>query len=127
MNEYTEYDDKYGVMTKKSNIPGAGNGLFATKDFRRDEIIIPYRGEVLNKEQKEIRYPNNDAEYLFQINKNTFIDATDPKMSNLSRYANHKPFSTANAKLTTRGNIKSKKAIKAGEEIFVTYGKDFRL
>lgn len=125
--EEEEHDEEHGVMMKRSTIPNAGNGLFATKNFRKDQVIIPYKGERLTLAAKERKYPNDDAKYLFQLGKNSFIDAADPSKSNLARYANHKPFAEANAKLTTKGNITAKKAIKAGSEIFVSYGSGFRL
>ena len=99
-NEYVEYDKKHGVMTKNSTLLNAGNGLFATKAFKKDEIIIPYDGEKLTLEKKQTRYPNDDAKYLVQLGSNTVIDAVDVSKSNLGRYANHKSLTRANAKLT---------------------------
>lgn len=122
-----EHDEDYGVMTKRSTIPNAGNGLFATKNFRKDQVIIPYEGEKLTLAEKKRKYPKDDAKYLLQLGADSFIDAANPVKSNLARYANHKPFAQANAKLTSKGNITAKKAIKAGSEIFVSYGSGFKL
>jgi hypothetical protein len=124
-DEYQESDHKHGVMTKKSTIPKAGNGLFADRAFKINQVIIPYKGERLTKAQKEARYPKNNAKYLLQLSDNVFIDAASIHHSNLARYANHKPFSQANAKITNRGNITAKKPIKKGSEIFITYGNQF--
>ncbi len=120
-------DQKYGVSVHESKIPGAGMGLFADKDFKKNQVIMPYTGEYLTLKQKIKRYPKNDAKYLFQLSDNVFIDAVDPKKSSLARYANHKPARFANAKLTSKGNITAIKVIKSGSEIFVNYGRSFRL
>lgn len=120
-------EKKHSVYVQKSTIPNAGNGLFAGKDFKAGQVIIPYEGERLTLKQKVARYPKDDAKYLLQLGKDVFVDAADPAKSNMARYANHKPLAQANAKLTARGNITAKKAIKKGTEIFVSYGRGFKL
>ncbi len=120
-------DVEHDVFVDRSTIPGAGRGLFALRDFHKNEIVIPYSGEELTPMQATKRYPRRDAKYLFCPTERRCIDARDPKKSSYARYANSLPWRQANAKLTVRGNITAKKLIKEGEEIFVSYGTAFNL
>ena len=115
-----------GLKVKRSTIPGAGQGLFAVKDFKAGTRISRYTGDIRRK--------GFESDYAFGcpwgvINAertNTFP----------ARYANKrtKRFPT-NAKLTCdnrnhRGSIKATKNIRASRaqprEIFVAYGPGFR-
>lgn len=53
------------VELRDSNVPGAGEGVFAKVDFEPGDLMCPYSGIVFrNKEEKDIyheRYTNNKS------------------------------------------------------------------
>lgn len=89
--------DPDGIEVRKvdylSNVNGSG--LFATKDFQRNDFIVNYRG--VHCESAE----SDPFVYKYEFNgKTRFIDARDPK-SGLGRYVNDiDPYHVANAKAT---------------------------
>ncbi len=117
-------DRIHHVYVRKATDPTHGDGLFASKDFKKGEQIIPYTGEELDKEEYDERYPDDDPEYVLELNKNKFIDAKNDK--GLGRYANHKIRSKANARFDKNGVITAQKGIKQAHEIFVTYRRDWK-
>ncbi len=119
--------------------PDHGKGLFATNGtsnndivFNKDDRIIQYNGEVLNKAELDDRYGGNNkdtAPYGFQVNNNKYVDSAC--LRSAGSLANHKPLQTANAKLyysTGSGNvyIRATKNIKNNQEIFVNYGRSYK-
>ena len=125
MNDYLE--------VKTSTIPDTGKGLFTLKDIKKGERIIEYLGEPISSAECDRRAEKNQYGYIFQISKNKFIDAFHVPDA-LARYAND-----ANGLVKVkgirnncnyevwkwRGWIKAEKNIKAGEEIFVSYGAEY--
>jgi SET domain-containing protein len=116
-----------------------GKGLFAYNGtnndevvFKKDQRIIQYNGEVVNKEELDRRYGGTNADtapYAFQANKNSFIDSSC--LRSAGSLANHRPLRTANAKLyfysgDKKAYIKATKNIRNNEEIFVNYGPNYR-
>lgn len=115
---------------RQSTIPGAGLGLFALKEFKSGDIITPYHGDLIDKEQMDDRYGEGLAPFAIEINRNTFIDSacsrgtgsfinTNPGHNNArfsvySGRAGHPPSAT----------IKATKRILPDQEIFVDYGPD---
>ena len=62
---------------KKSQLPSAGQGLWAEKDFKRGEIIVQYNGEKITWkecERRNLAQEGYGCYYLF-ISKNKCIDA----------------------------------------------------
>jgi SET domain-containing protein len=53
------------LIVKRSQIPGAGKGLFTTKAIKRDTKIIEYRGEIINWKEYEKRVKEDKDGYLF--------------------------------------------------------------
>lgn len=45
----------FGVEVKPSTISGAGDGLFATKDFVRGQFICPLDGEKITRQEMDVR------------------------------------------------------------------------
>jgi SET domain-containing protein len=119
------------IMVKKSNLPGAGKGLFARNFIPRGTRIAEYEGKI--KTWKEVKEESGSNVYLYYMNRNHVIDARNHKKSK-ARYANDarglkriKGF-TNNAVYTERGSqvfIESIKDIAPGEEILVNYGKEY--
>ena len=85
-----------------------GKGLYAGKPFRKKCMIEEYTGEILNREQLDARYVQDElAVYAIQVYNNRFIDAMDPQYSSTARYMN---------------DCRATKIITAGSEIIGHYG-----
>jgi hypothetical protein len=54
-----------GLEVKESRIPGAGNGLFATTDFLRNDVITLYEGEWISR-AKALRRPPTHSKTIFR-------------------------------------------------------------
>lgn len=63
-----------GLKIKKSNIEGAGNGVFTTKKIKEGDIITEYSGII--KHNSDL-VPGDNVNYLLAISKEMFIDASD--------------------------------------------------
>jgi hypothetical protein len=132
---------EFGLRIKKSTIRNAGRGLFATKDFKKGDKIMKLKFQRLTKKQIDDRYDyylcdNNGkcteglGSYSFTINarKGTYGDSACVR--NAPSYANDKK-NHANVKFAPdKGSRKTKvdvwfvttKNIKAGQELFHSYG-----
>jgi uncharacterized protein len=122
--------EKY-LSAKTSGIPGAGFGLFTDVFIPKGTRIIQYTGKVTNWEDADHQEGLNP--YIYFVSDDHVIDAARRKKS-LARYANDargmkkiKGLSN-NAEYIEEGNkvyIEATKDIPAGEEIFVSYGKEY--
>lgn len=113
------------VVAKTSLLLNAGMGLFAAEHIEKDEYFCEYIGEVYSTAQaiKLI-----DKSYLMRLGPNVYIDAKNT-MDVMARYIN-------DCRKKNRYNVKFHKVpekqhakvialrdIKAGEELYVDYGK----
>ncbi len=127
---------KDGLRIKQSNIANGGLGLFATKDFKKNDIVAPYSGPIISEAKADQEKSSN--KYLLQITKNKVIDASSPVKSGAGRYANQckaenkrkEECKCNNAKLVksrdySKAQLKANKTIKNGQEIFTNYGRDY--
>ena len=122
------------LKVKKSLIPGAGKGLFTTIPIKKGEKVIEYLGEIIDWEEYERRVERDEDGYLFFINKNKCIDAFNTP-EHIARFANDAAGITKvkGLKNNTEYNIEGKKRcfiiakrnINAGEEIFVSYTREY--
>lgn len=123
------------LKVKKSQLPNAGKGLFTTTAIKKGTLIVEYGGEMLTWREVQKRYPGNiqAALYLFHLGPNKWIDA-QLTPENLARYANDAMgFSRIkglrnNAEYQIHKGlpyIVATKNIEAGDEIFVSYTKDY--
>jgi SET domain-containing protein len=123
------------LKVKKSQLPNAGKGLFTTTPIKKGELIIEYGGELLTWREVQKRYPGDihAALYLFHLGPNKWIDAQNTT-EHLARYANDaRGFSKIkglnnNAEYQIHQGkpyIVATRNIQAGEEIFVSYTKDY--
>lgn len=119
-----------GVRVAKSNIKGAGFGLFATKSFAVGDRIVEYKGDVLTQAEYDARYDeNNMGAYGIELNDTHVIDAARTT-SGVARYACSYQGSGArkpNAEYVSDEQqvwIVALKPIKAGQEIFTDYGEE---
>jgi len=126
------------LEVKKSTLRNAGCGLFTTVDIKSGDKIVEYIGETLTVNQKEKRYPNNNGNYLLQINKkgnkkgnvNGYINAFC--IRGIAAMANAREdrddcnayFKIINKKLWL---VADQYDIKANSEIFAWYGSDYIL
>jgi hypothetical protein len=86
-------DKEYGVEVRASTIPGAGNGVFLTRDVRKGGVALPYGGELVtvltNKRRYDPRWMRTEEDHpnaavlpaarsytLNVIGMNVFLDAT---------------------------------------------------
>ena len=107
--------------------PRVGEGLFSNAwTFNKGDDICTYEGDLL---EMDVAAESN-SDYLFKINKDWVMDAQDPD-SCYGRYLNDPIFlSKVNAKIkaNTRdltAKVIATKKIKAGDEIFTSYGSDY--
>ena len=124
------YED---LLVKKSTLPNAGKGLFTKRDIKKGERIVEYIGEIITEAELDRRAENDIYGYAFYINKKRCIDAYYMPEA-LARFANDAKGLTRIAGVTNnaeyeiwknRGWIKATKDIKAGAEIFVSYGAEY--
>ena len=119
------------LVVKKSQIPGAGKGLFTKKAIAKGERIVEYKGR--RSTWKEVDHRDGSNMYIYYVNRNFVIDArTYPK--SLGRYVNDAKGLTVIKGLTnnceyvpdgTKVYVTALKNIPAGAELFVSYGKEY--
>ena len=121
------------LVVKKSTIPGSGKGLFTKRDIKKGERIIEYLGEIITEAECNRRAENNFSGYVFYISKRKCIDAYSDHKA-LARYANDArglirikgiKNNCCYEIWKNRGWINAEKNIKAGDEIFVSYGAEY--
>lgn len=119
------------LVVKRSQLPGAGKGLFTKSAIARDSTIVEYTGRIT--QWKEVLEGKTFNGYVYYINRNHVIDAMDPK-SGVARYANDAAGLVRvkglhnNAAYTIskkRVYITAIRNIQPGEEILVGYGKEY--
>lgn len=119
------------LQVKKSGLPKAGKGLFTLVPVRKGGLIVEYTGNIST--WKEIKDDKEFNAYVFYITKHRVIDAKSV-LKAIARYANDaKGISqvkgmTNNAVYAVTKNkvyIKATRPIFAGEEILVSYGKEY--
>ena len=121
------------LIVKSSLLPNAGKGLFTNKAIKKDSKIIEYKGEIIDWKEYTKRVKEDKDGYLFFISNKRCIDAfSTPRYK--ARFANDaeglsrvKGFKN-NAVYDIFGDqcfIVATRDIKAGEEIFVSYTKEY--
>lgn len=111
------------AVLKTSTIPNSGQGLFADKDYKKGEFVTYYSGTVTNV--------FIEGDRVLEINKKSWIDGTGPctRSTALGDYINHclpvnVKFCISSHKLNTVC-IRTTKAVEAGTEFFINYGRDY--
>ena len=129
----------YGVQARDSTIPGAGKGLFATREFQQDDWIVPYVGEVVTDPCLNQRYGDDTAPYASEYSRRRFIDSacrrgTGARANGLFRAdGRSRSINQHNAVILNRpgGNgglwLRARRNIPMGSEIFVWYGDEYRV
>ena len=121
------------LVVKKSQLPNAGKGLYTTTPIKKGEQVIEYKGEIINWKEYEKRVAENKDGYLFFINNKRCIDAF-PTPQHKARFANDAAGLSRVRGLSNNCDyeivgdqcfIIARRNIKAGEEIFVNYTKEY--
>lgn len=121
------------LKVKRSQLTGAGKGLYTTSAIKKKSKIIEYKGEIIDWKEYEKRVKEDRDGYLFFINKKRCIDAFDTP-EHLARYANDAAGLSRvkglrnNACYEISGDqcfIVATRDIAAGEEILVSYTKEY--
>jgi SET domain-containing protein len=98
-----------------------GLGLFANRDFIKEEFVIEYTGEPLTHEQAD----RKGGKYLFTLNDEIVLDGTDRKYT--ARYINHSCIPNIEAVIEEEKKIMfyTLRQIKKGEEFTFDYGEEY--
>lgn len=117
------------MAQKKSNITEkyrvgrsyAGLGLFANKDFKKDDFIIEYTGRPLTYKEADER----GGRYLFTLNDTIVLDGTGREHT--ARYINHSCDPNIEAVIEDEEHIMfyALRKIKKGEELTFDYGEEY--
>ena len=120
-----------GLRVKKSNIPDAQMGLYAVKNFRRNELIDEYKGSIIEGPAHQIE---DNKDYIISLNNNYHIDGENPN-SSFARFINDgRRIGRANTKFTAdhrnkKINVRAKTNIRADKkhpkELYISYGRDY--
>jgi SET domain-containing protein len=130
-----EVVDPAFLFVKESTLPNCGKGLFTKVDIKKNMLIVEYQGEKITWAEGLKRNENHafQSPYLFYISPKNCIDA-EYTLDALARYANDAKGHTKVKGLNNNAEyavikrvpfIMATKNIKAGEEIFVSYGEDY--
>ena len=132
MSIIDNFRDDY-IEISKSSIPGAGKGVFATKYIPEGSVMGYYKGRLYTQEEYD-KLTNKD--YIFELKfanqPHFFIDASNRKYSNWTRYVNGAKKKSQKNLINTDTfqqcfNIyfEAKKDIQPGEELIITYGSHY--
>lgn len=124
------------LKIKPSTIPGAGKGLFAWNPrdsnsnevlFSRDELICRYQGELISKTELIERYEDKTPPYVVGVSANSFEDGAIRR--GIGSLANTLPGHNNATISIYRGHasLKATKAIRHGDEILLSYGRQYKL
>ena len=130
-----------GVKVAPSTIPGAGNGLFATREFKGNNAnlkwIAPLGGQVLTGAQVDARYgANTTAPYTVEANGHNYDGALKRYIGHYSNsrfgHNNKSVQAGTNAVIGWHQGIPWLKAqigknIKPNKEVLTWYGNQFKL
>ncbi len=127
------------LRIKESRIPHAGKGLFVMKPdqaprtpvFRKNDLVVRYYGEHINKNTLDERYGEYTAPYGIQIQRDEYEDGAMQR--GVGSLLNHVPRARTNVEFKVRGPwgqryiaLIAKKNIYDGDELLVNYGRDYR-
>ena len=122
------------LKINKSTIPNAGDGLFAHNPkseivFKKGNKICDYNGEIINRDTLIERYGMNNDDYVIELNHSLYEDGA--KVRGIGTIPNHKTNRYTNARLSIKrsneGQVVATKDIKHDDEIFVNYGRSYKI
>lgn len=111
------------IQVRRSGVHG--KGVFALKPLKKGEVVIEYKGEVIDWQEALRRHPHDpkdpDHTFYFHIDEKNVIDAKYG--GNAARWINHACAPNCEAdEVDGRIFIKTLRSIKPGEELFYDYG-----
>lgn len=121
------------LIVKNSTLPISEKGLFTTITIKKGTLIIEYKGELIDWKEYEKRVLAGKDGYLFYISKKHCIDAFSTP-NHKARFANDAKGLIKIKGLTNnaiykvidkRCYIVAIRTINVGEEIFVSYSKEY--
>ena len=121
---------QHGLRVKPSQIQNAGFGLFATKRMAKDARIAAYDGERRTRADVKEEYGDETGQYVLCRSDRECFDASASN-SSLARFANDARGSslTNNARFTRGAKgpplLRAARAITAGREVLVSYGREY--
>ncbi|HRG01960.1 MAG: SET domain-containing protein-lysine N-methyltransferase [Bacteroidia bacterium] len=127
-----DYIEK-NLEIKKSQIPGAGKGLYTKIAIERETIISEFTGEKISHTIALARFILKESHSLLYLNQKYSIDSLKDENC-LSSYINDANGLVKVSNLhnnvmlvVSRGRlfVIAKRKIKAGEELFLSYGKGY--
>lgn len=119
------------LIVKKSGLPKAGKGLFTKIDLPKGTRVVEYKGRI--QPWREVKDEDGINGYLMYINRNVVINGLKA-VKTLARYANdagglvRQEGIRNNSEFVSEGKrcfIEATRNIKAGEEIFAGYGREY--
>ena len=123
-----------GLKIAKSNIKGAGQGLFTTRAFKAGERLIEYTGDTVSTDSVMYNLPKAqgyNSRYVVSMSDQVSIDAArtntaDGRMINAPP-SGTRPNSRFGFKQTDPKGITiyATRGIKAGDEILLSYGRTY--
>lgn len=135
---YSHLESEQQLKIKDSTIPEAEKGLFAFNRkkgpnetiFKKDQIITPYNGQNISHAETTARYGDFTAPYAVEVGKRVIDSALQRGVGSLANTNPKK--NNATFVVSTRNNIpsakvKATKPIKNNQEIFLSYGRAYRL
>ncbi|MFI5150773.1 MAG: SET domain-containing protein [Bacteroidia bacterium] len=121
------------LYVKRSGLPNSGKGLFTKVPFKRGDVVVEYKGEIVPWKECLVREYYGKGGYFMYVTKDHCIDAR-PTTQHKARYANDAKGFTKKAGVKNnsfyemRGKkvfIVARKFIPEGSEILVGYGKEY--
>jgi SET domain-containing protein len=123
------------VVVKESNIPGAGNGVFAIKDIPANTTIGEYSGKLITNDEYRVLYNNNQWHYVMEVEQCSYpytgwIKYIDGREGNFTTRINYSPPKFRNVKFLKicpppYALVVSTRDIKKGEELYIDYGDNY--
>ena len=118
----TPYKNLYGngISMKKSLIPNSGRGVFAEKDFKKDEVIeiCPL---ITDTRKNIVKSKIEDYAFKNAFNDNEVVIA----FGMCSMYNHSDNFNVVHKQDPENMIYVAKRDIKKGEELYVNYGKGY--
>jgi uncharacterized protein len=120
------------LYTSPSQLPNAGLGLYTAVKIYKDETISVFKGEILTKRQVNERVDRDEDKYFIALLSGKIMDsmhvdcyakyANDVKGSSNTDFKNNGKITVDEKKVV---GITATRNIKAGSEIFCSYGKAY--
>ncbi len=111
------------IQMRRSGIHG--KGVYAVTPFRKGELVVEYKGEVITWPEALRRHPHDPDDpfhtFYFHIDDDHVIDGKHH--GNVAKWINHSCAPNCEAETDSgRVFVRALRALKPGEELFYDYG-----